>query len=337
MNHFQKNLENFCRDKDFSGVISIMRGQEPLLTQVMGYRDLYEKLPFNSETRLGIASGTKTFTALGIIKMIEQGFFDFKTKIHDLFKADLSFIHKDATIENLLCHTSGIFDYYDEELITDFDNFEVEIPWFKLETPKDYLPLFEKQQYKFLPGERFSYSNGGYIFLGIIIEKLSGQKFRDFIRTNVLTPAEMRSSGFYAFNSLPENTALGYVETDEGLISNIYKLPIRGASDGGMYTNVQDLNSFWASLFSHRIISNENLKKMTELITTFKSGSGYGMGIYTGKIEEYNCYSAIGGDAGVGFISRYIPEIKTSITIMSNRTDGEEGLMDYIIKEGYFV
>jgi len=74
------------------------------------------------DTVFGIASGTKTFTALGIIKMIEQNLFDYSTTVHEIFDKDLPFIHPKATVKHLLCHTSGMYDYYDEELITDFDN-----------------------------------------------------------------------------------------------------------------------------------------------------------------------------------------------------------------------
>jgi len=195
---FKNSLERFCKKKEFSGVVTINKFGEQLISKAFGYRDQSNKLLNKVDTVFGIASGTKTFTALGIIKMIEQGFFDYSTTIHKVFDKDLSFIHYKATIKNLLCHTSGIYDYYDEELITDFDNFEVEIPWFKLETPSDYYPLFESKKYKFEPGERYSYSNGGYILLGIIIEKLSGMKYRNFIFEKILNLAKMNSSGFFA-------------------------------------------------------------------------------------------------------------------------------------------
>ncbi|MBN2443199.1 MAG: serine hydrolase [Spirochaetales bacterium] len=331
---FNVKLERFCEIKKFSGVVTINRSGKQVISKAFGLRDLPNKLLNNSDTLFGIASGTKTFTALGIIKMIEQGYFDYSTTVYEILEKDVTFIHSRATIKNLLCHTSGIYDYYDEELITDFDNFEVAIPWFKLENPSDYYPLFESKKYKFSPGERFSYSNGGYIFLGIIIEKLTGQKYREFIAENILDSAKMDSSGFFAFNALPENTALGYIQTDDGFISNIYKLPIRGASDGGMYTNAHDLDNFWNSLFSLRIISEGNLLRFTHQETSLGEIYGYGMGIYTATYHDNNCYAVIGGDAGVGFISHYIPQTKTTINVLSNHTNGEEGIIDFIREEG---
>jgi len=332
--NFETKLERFCKEKQFSGVITICKNGKQVLSKAFGFRDLSNKLLNNASTRFGIASGTKTFTALGIIKMIEQNFFEYSTPVHEVLDKDFSFIHAKATIMHLLCHTSGVYDYYDEELVTDFDNFEVDIPWFKLETPLDYFPLFKSKQYKFEPGNRCSYSNGGYILLGIIIEQLTGQKYRHFIAENILDVAEMNTSGFFAFNALPENTAIGYVHSDDGYISNIYKLPIRGASDGGMYTNAHDFDNFWNGLFSGKIICKENLLKLTNQDTTNNELFDYGMGVYQSKFQDYNSFFSSGEDAGVGFDSEYIPDIKTIINVLSNRTNGKKDILDFIEDKG---
>lgn len=330
---FINNVDDFCSLQKFSGVISIFRENEVIFNNGFGLRDRSNTLKNNVETIFGIASGTKTFTAIGIIKLIEEGIIDYSTTMDEIFDEALSFCHPKATIKQLLNHTSGIYDYYDEEIITDFDNYEVSIPWFKLETPNDYYPLFESQKYKFKPGIKFSYSNGGYIFLGLIIEKLSKMKFRDFIQKKILQPVGMSSSGFYAFNNLPENVAVGYIEDEGRYLSNIYKLPIRGASDGGMYTNTKDLQLFWTSLFLNKIISKENLKQLIQSDIENPMQSGYGLGIYTSIFNDEKCYSSKGCDAGVGFNSAYIPSKKIIINILSNMTEGDDGIIEYIESE----
>jgi CubicO group peptidase (beta-lactamase class C family) len=217
------------------------------------------------------------FTALGIGKLIEDGKISLSTKVNEIDRKYTGFIDENVTIQNLLSHTSGIYDYYDEELVEVFDNFFVDIPWYNLETSSDYFPLFKNKKMKFLPNEKFSYSKGGYIFLGIIIEKISGELYRDFIRKNILMPGNMINSGFYSFNELPKNTANGY--KIDRKTTNIFNLPIRGASDGGMYTNSTDLKVFWNKLFSHNIFSSNITKEFLKTQVKFDTTYGYGSGI----------------------------------------------------------
>jgi CubicO group peptidase (beta-lactamase class C family) len=299
--------------------------------QAFGYADIANRRKNNTETRFGIASGTKLFTALGIGALIDRGRIGLDTTVHEIFGGQLSWIDPQATIAHLLTHTSGIFDYYDEEVILDFDNFFVDIPWYRLETPTDYLPLFNHKPPKFAPGERFSYSNGGYICLGIIIEKISGQIYRDFIQANVFTPAQMADSGFFALNQLPENIANGYKQTQNGEYeSNIYNLPIRGASDGGAYTTSLDLRKFWEALFNDRFLSQELTAQFSSPQVNVHPGLDYGYGIYIFQENEVKEYFIEGGDAGVGFYSGYFPEKRLLINILSNKTNGEEEIREVI-------
>ncbi|MCK5157267.1 MAG: beta-lactamase family protein [Spirochaetales bacterium] len=330
----RSKIDKYVQDNNFSGHISIYRKQNSIYHNSFGFRDISNKIPNNSSTLFGTASGTKTFTALGIIKLIELGLIELSTTMYDIFQSDLSFISSEATIKQLLTHTSGIFDYYDEELITDYDNYTVEIPWFRLETPSDYLPLFESAKMKFKPGDRPSYSNGGYVFLGIIIEKLSGLIYRDFMSKNVFEPLNMRATGFYAFNALPENVAYGYISTENKLLTNIYQLPIRGGGDGGMYTNSSDMLTFWTKLFCNELIPEAQLKEFISKEVEIFNNQKYGLGIYISVFEKRMCYSANGCDVGVGFTSLYVPEIELNINVFSNMTGGNENIMDFIRKHG---
>ena len=200
MKKIKEKIISKAEEDNFSGVISIFKGNTEIINKAFGLKDSMNKLPNTQDTKFGIASGTKLFTALGIGKLIEQGKIKLHTKIKEIDRDFCTFVDEDATIQNLLTHTSGIYDYYDEEKNTDFDNFYVNIPWYLLETPSDYLPLFKNQKPKFKPNERFSYSNGGFVFLGILIEKLTGETYRDYIHKSVLLPAHMENSGFYAYN-----------------------------------------------------------------------------------------------------------------------------------------
>lgn len=327
MRELIEKIENTASGNDFSGVVSICRGREIIYDKGFGYRDIKNKMPNNTDTVFGIASGTKFFTALGIGVLIDQGKLSLESKMEELFPENTGFIDEKATVLHLLTHTSGIFDYYDEEKEQDYDNFTVEIPWCKLETPGDYYPLFKNEKMKFKAGERYSYSNGGYVFLGILIEKITGKLYRDFITEYVLKPANMKNSGFFAFNCLPANTANGYFE--DRTTTNIFQLPIRGGGDGGMYTNSEDLLNLWNNLFSNKILSPELTKIYLEAHHDFGDGFGYGCGMY--KKQDNSAFFITGGDAGVGFFSRHLPSEKITINVFSNITNGEEEIVDTLL------
>jgi CubicO group peptidase (beta-lactamase class C family) len=324
MKELISRIEQAASEIEFSGVISIFRDASTMFSKAFGYRDIKNKLPNTTGTLFGIASGTKIFTALGIGVLVDRGVISLETTIGEIEQEYTSFIDEHATIQHLLTHTSGIYDYYDEEIEQDFESFSVAIPWCELETPSDYHPLFKDKAMKFRPGERYSYSNGGYVFLGMLIEKLTGMLYRDFIHEHVLHVANMHKSGFYAFNDLPENTANGYLE--DRRTTNIYQLPLRGSGDGGMYTTTDDLRAFWDSLLSNRILSEELTNTFLNTHCTFDDTDGYGCGIY--KRLDGSMFSIVGGDAGVGFDSRYLLRGKLTINILSNITNGENGIRD---------
>lgn len=328
MEDLTERIVSAAQETEFSGVISIFKENSTLFNQGFGDRDLKNKLPNTISTLFGIASGTKIFTALGIGVLIDQGQLSLDTPVAEIDPAYRGYIDGRATILQLLTHTSGIYDYYDEEIEQDFDHFSVEIPWSELETPSDYYPLFVGQKMKFSPGERYSYSNGGYVFLGILIEKLTGRLYRDFIAEYILGPAGMDRSGFYAFNDLPENTASGYLE--DRRTTNIYQLPLRGAGDGGMYTTTEDLRAFWESLFTNRILSADLTETYLATHSTINEYVGYGCGLY--KTLDSSTYSIGGGDAGVGFYSRYDGKEQRIINILSNITNGEWSMREFLLE-----
>ncbi|MFC2030902.1 serine hydrolase domain-containing protein [Chloroflexota bacterium] len=327
MKELTGRLEQAASEMEFSGVVSVFRDASTVYSKAFGYRDIKNELPNTTGTIFGIASGTKLFTALGIGVLVDQGLISLGTTVGEIDRGYTGFVDEQATIQQLLTHTSGIYDYYDEEFDQDFDHFSVEIPWCELQTPSDYYPMFKGKAMKLRPGERYAYSNGGYVFLGMLIEKLTGVLYRDFMREYVLQAADMHRSGFYAFNDLPENTANGYLEDRRR--TNIYQLPLRGGGDGGLYTTTDDLHAFWDSLFSNRILSEELTETYVRTHWSFDDTGGYGCGLY--KRLDDSLFSIVGGDAGVGFYSSYLPEGKLTINILSNITNGEEDIRDVVL------
>ncbi len=333
VNALAEVIEATAASARFSGVISVTTPDESLV-RAFGYAERANRVPNRRDTRFGTASGTKFLTALAVGVLMDRGAFALDSKVKQLVSFDLPNFVDHITIDHLLTHTSGVFDYYDESLVTDFDNYYVSIPWNFLTTPREYLPLFQHEEMKFEPGTRFSYSNGGYILLGIVIEEVTRRLFRDVVEELVFEPAGVKDSGFFALNQLPERTAVGYMERADGTVqTNVYNLPRIGASDGGAFSTAQDIEKLWHAFFADRIVSADTRSAFTTPRATVNAAVSYGRGLYIWTDRGTPAYFIVGGDAGVGFDSRHFPEAGVTITIMANRTDGEEEMRKAIYAE----
>jgi len=326
MEHAQltKTLNTSIEEHVFSGVISIRRQDTVLYERAAGYADRSNKIENTLATRFGIASGTKFFTALAIGKLIEAQKLSFSTKLKDCIALNFPRYSPEITIRHLLTHTSGIPDYYDEEKITDFDTFTLSTPWYALKGPRDYLAAFPDEAMKFAPGERFSYSNGGYILLGVVIEELTGLKYQDFVEQAIFKAIGMNQSGYFALNKLPEKTALGYVEEAEDWRTNIFNLPIVGASDGGAFTTVQDIATLWKAFWGYELLPKALVEIYAQpYVKAETEGEHTGHGLWICEDEGRNREEYITGcDAGVSFKSSVNRVKELQVTVISNTTHG---------------
>jgi CubicO group peptidase (beta-lactamase class C family) len=309
----------------FSGVVSVRLRDKPLYERASGYADRSNKVANALDTRFGIASGTKFLTALAIGKLIAAQKLSLNTKIKECINFEFPNYSPEINIRHLLTHTSGIPDYFDEEKIEDFDNFSLNRPWYQLKGPRDYLDVFPDEPMKFSPGTQFSYSNGGFILLGVIIEEITGIPYQQYVEQEIFKPIGMNKSGFFAFNRLPGQTAFGYIEEESGgWRTNIYNLPIVGASDGGAYTTIGDLDLLWTSFWANEILPNDLVKLYaTPHVKAKKEDEAtyYGLWINSGSKEAPEFY-ILGGDAGVSFRSSIKRASGLQITVISNTSNG---------------
>lgn len=310
----------------FSGVVSIRRGDDLLMERAVGYADRSNRMANTLDTRFGIASGTKFLTALAIGTLIAEGRITLSTLLRDCLKVEFPRYAPNITIEHLLTHTSGIPDYFDEEKVANVEQFSVGRPWYELRGPRDYLPVFPDEPMKFEPGARFSYSNGGFILLGVIVEELTGGSFRQCVEERLLRPIGITRSGFYSFDRLPENTALGYIDEEQGWRTNIYSLPIIGASDGGMYFTAPDLVTLWRAFWAGEILPMELVGQFATpwvCVNSERSSTQYGLGLWIQMEPGARPIHYIeGSDAGVSFRSRCARDTQLVTTVISNTTRG---------------
>ena len=323
-----ENLENVIaqqlRELPLSGVIHISHNNKPLFSHAYGYANRSESIPNRLNTRFGIASGGKLFTATAIAQLVDQGKISFDAPLIDFLDGELPQIDPKVSLRQLLSHTSGIPDYFDESILDDYEAYWLDKPVYRILTAKDFFPLIADFPMQFTPGEKFAYNNMGFVLLGHVIEKVSGQRFQDYIEEKIFGPAWMRSSGYFLSNRLPEHTALGYIEEKDGnWHTNLFALPIVGHGDGGVFCTAADYGRFWKAFFELRYFKEEILRDMlTPHAKVSQDGiTNYGLGIWMNDIAPTRCYYVTGEDPGVNFFSSIYPEINLQITILGNSND----------------
>lgn len=310
------------RKSQFSGTILYATGNETHYVNSYGYANRSDRIKNTSTTRFGVASGCKIFTAIAICQLVEKGLLDFNTRVVDL-GINLNQFDSNITVHHLLTHTSGIPDYCDEEFTTDYERLWNTVPMYNITSPKCFLPLFQNNPMKFQPGTRFSYSNSGFIVLGIIVEKLTGLNFINYVQDYIFKVCDMDDSGYFRMDQLPERTAIGYVGNDDNWRTNIYSIPVVGGPDGGAYSTVYDLHKFWNALLSYRLLSEKITKMMLFPHVQDNEYTHYGYGVWMTIINgEIFKYFVMGGDPGVVMLSSYYPKINAGVHVLSNVDEG---------------
>lgn len=171
---------------------------------------------------------------------------------------DFPFFDNEITIHHLLTHTSGIPDYFDESVMDDFEELWVKVPMYHIRKLQDFLPLFQHEQMKELPGSVFRYNNSGYILLGLIIEQATDMRFSDYVEKYILAASDMKDSGYFELDALPARTAIGYIQNEDGSWrTNIFSVPAKGGSDGGIFVTAPEMVKLWNALLNGKLLSKE--------------------------------------------------------------------------------
>jgi CubicO group peptidase (beta-lactamase class C family) len=330
---FQDTVSEIQAKIDFSGSVLIQQNDQILMSSGFGYSNRSDQIKNNVQTRFGIASGCKLFTAIAVCQLVEQGKLSFQTRLNDCLDFEFThFFSKDITIHHLLTHTSGIPDYFDEDVMDDFEKLWVSRPMYQIRSLKDFLPMFQNEPMKSTPGEAFHYNNAGYILLGLIVEQGTGMEFTNYVQEHIFKKAGMSDSGYFSFDALPGNTALGYIDEGDGTWrTNIYSLPVKGGSDGGAYVTVGDMGKLWNALFSHQLLNEETTKKLLTPHVKVNDTGYYGFGVWIkNRDEKVLKYHVMGYDPGVSFHSAYYPDKQTIAVVCSNKSKGAFDIMTSI-------
>ncbi|WP_447637367.1 serine hydrolase domain-containing protein [Flavobacterium microcysteis] len=290
----------------FNGALLVARDGKILCDTVLGYSDFKTKQPLNNTTAFYIASLAKPFTALAVMQLKEQKKLTYDDPI-SLYVPNLPAFTQKVTLRQLLNHTSGIPDYEKEmSSVKNLTNAQV-IQW-----------LATKNSLNFSPGDKFEYSNTGYIILAAIIEKTSGKSYADFLKEAIFKPLGLKRTIVYdTTKPVITNRAIGY-NKDKKL--DDYSILTTG--DGSIFSITKDLFVWEEALYDQKLLSTKEMENAYK-VATLNDGSisNYGFGW---NIEEKNGHKIVSHTGGLnGYracIWRNLHD-KTVIIVLTNQGD----------------
>jgi len=244
----EKYLNDQVTADNFSGVVLIAKDDKPIFSKAYGLASKENKTPNNLDTKFNLGSINKIFTHIAIGQLVKQGKLAFDDKLGKYLP---DYPNKDAlekvTIRHLVTMKSGIGDFFGDKFMA--------MPKDKLRKNSDFIPLFADKPLAFEPGTNEQYSNGSYILLGAIIEKVTGKSYYDYVRENIFKPAGMTNTDSFETDKMPVNTANGYTRRNakSELLNNVETRPFRGSAAGGGYSNAADLMKFSLALKSGKL------------------------------------------------------------------------------------
>jgi CubicO group peptidase (beta-lactamase class C family) len=291
----QQVVQPYVDAQMFMGSVMAAKSGNVIFSKSYGMADLEWNVPNSPTTKFNIASMTKQFTAASILLLEDRG----KLKTDDLVKkylADAPPSWDKITIYHLLTHTSGIPD--------DAAKYEPGTP--------DTL-VFNERPLKFQPGEQWDYTNLGYIVLGYLLERISGETYEDFVQKNIFKPLGMNDSGLMSFVTIIPRRASGYWPGSNG-IENADRPGARiGFSSGSLYSTTEDLLRWEEGLFGGKLLTPISLRKMT---TPFKHD--YACGLYVHRVNGRTVIDYDGNNVGFNAEMAYYPDEGVAVIVLAN-------------------
>ena len=324
------------REQKFAGAVLIKQNEDELLKAAYGYANRSWSVPNHIQTRFRIASISKLFTAVAVLQLTEERKLGLETSIVECLGLKDTMIPGDATIQHMLTMTSGIADWFEESGDWE-ENWEAlcrEHPIYLFRRNEDYLPLFLDKTPLFPVGERHQYNGAGYILLGLVIEKLSGLSYFDYVRQHIFDRAQMTRSDFLAIDAVHDEIAEGYIPvTDKkenviGWKKNIYSTTPEAAADGGATSTIEDLSRFSRALRDGRLLSAHWTREMltpqvlerTERSRGYTWKYGYGNSFTLDDSDQIVRWGHTGEEDGVSCRLYYYPKLNLDVIILGNQS-----------------
>lgn len=312
INKFLDQLDN----EDFSGTILVAQNDTILQERAYGYSNIEYEIENKIDTKFNIASITKMFTAIATLQLYEQGKLELNKPIGNYLPSyPVKLVRDSITVHQLLTHTSGLNNFY----INDWDKIK-NLDYSKV---SDFLPLFVNDKLLSTPGTKYDYSGSGYVVLGLIIEKITGDSYYKYVREHILNKAKMPETTELEIDSIVKNKASGYTSMfgeNKILKKNDYYLT-KASPAGFYYSTARDLFNFSKALRNFKLLEKETTEMMLEpKVKGYNTQLGYGIDID----NRYNqtIIGQTGGWYGIHCELMDFTDDNYTVIILSNIDDG---------------
>lgn len=306
-------VDRLAEAKCFSGAVLLADGEEVRLERAWGFANEASRLPNRPQTRFNVDSIGEMFTAVAIAQLADSGLLDFDDLVAEHLPDLPPALAERITIHQLLTHTSGLGHFQNDRFR---DRRET------LRSVSDFVALFADEPLVFEPGERYGYSTAGYVVLGAIVERVSGEEYFDYVREQIYRPAGMCESDYHQYDDA--DVAIGYTQhaldgplaPGAPLRPNLEFLPPTGGPAGGGFSTVGDLHRFARALLAHELVSKELTDLMLAGKVQWSALASYGYGF-----EEHRFGGSVGhGGGGPGASTDFAiyPELGYTVVVLSN-------------------
>ncbi len=325
----QEFMDDLVSRDEFSGTVLVAKEGKPVFKQAYGLASKRFSVPNRVDTKFNLGSMNKMFTGVSICQLAEQGKLSFDDKvIKHLPDYPNREVAEKVTIHQLLTHTSGMGVYWNDKYAA---------TWSTIRTLDQLLPTFVDDPLQFKPGSQFGYSNCGPVVLGLIIERITGQTYYDYVRDHVYKPAGMINTDCYAMDQPVPNLAIGYTHLDDNneavdgpRRNNLFSHTLKGGPAGGGFSTVEDMLRFSLAIQEHKLLSPE----MTETLLSGKVSQGQGFSYaYLFGDEMGNGHRHVGHNGGAPGVSAefcFYPDLGYTAVVLSNYDNVAATVINFI-------
>lgn len=303
-------------DDLFSGSVLVAKDGKSVFKKAYGMANKEFEVPNRVGTRFNVASMGKMFTGVAVAQLAEQG----RLAFDDLIGRHLPDYPREVagrvTIHHLLTHTSGMGSYWKPEFH--------EANHARFRTVRDYFPLFVNDPLAFRPGEKWAYSNAGFMVLGAIVERVSGRSYFDYVKGQVFERAGLGDTDFYEADRVTPNLAAGYTKQNRYLqgskewTSNIFISPVKGGPAGGACSTVEDLLRFDLALRTHKLLNRTYTDTVLAGKVEYRPGAKYAYGFANDVVAGERVVFHDGGANGVSAEFDMYPDLGYTVVVLSN-------------------